>query len=174
MLFALFNFVPDKTCTFRSIVSSSPAANYPLSPAPKKQSRNTSALFTVILLNFPAFFFGFCFFSVEHENTPLPLEQDWIDRPVASTGGGLDGGSQTGSGWVGEPVAGPLHFCSCSKLRPAASLGSFRSSCHFRHRLSSLTNQLSDLLQMLHLHVQVWNLFFPFQAASPYCQLERL
>lgn len=40
--------------------------------------------------------------------------------------------------------------CSCSKLRPAASLAPSNSSCHSRHRLSSLTNQQSDLLQMLH------------------------
>lgn len=94
--------------------------------------------------------------SDKHKNTPLQPERDWTGLP-----------SQTGSGWVGERLAGPLCFCSCSKLRPAAPLGSFRSSCHFRRRLSSLTNQLSDLLQMLHSHVQVRNLFFFFHFKHP-------
>lgn len=55
----------------------------------------------------------------------------WNETALTEGGSRRGWGSQTGSGWVGERVAGPLHFCSCSKLRHAASLGSFRSSCHF-------------------------------------------
>lgn len=37
-----------------------------------------------------------------------------------------------------------------AQLRSAATSGSFHSSCHSRHRLSSLTNQQSDVLLKLH------------------------
>lgn len=44
-----------KTCSFRSIVSSSPAATYPFSPPPKKTHVVLTAICAVIFLNFPPF-----------------------------------------------------------------------------------------------------------------------
>lgn len=175
---ALFIFVPyKKTCSFRSIVSSSPAANYPFSP----QKKTTCGTHSNLRRHFPklsSFWpLKVHFFLLLLKNTSLPLEPDWINRPSAPTSrtlvfrlGVAGGWGVTHRKWLGGR-AGPLHFCSCSKLRPAASFGSFRSSCHFSP--STVLSNQSAVRPSADAppHVQVWNLFFPIQAPSLYCEL---